>query len=307
MKKILVVGGSGFVGTNIINFLIHNKEYKIFSTIFKKRKVKKLNSVTYYKGNLENKNFCNKITKNKDIVIMSAAFTAGAKVIDKNPLEFVTINTTINLNILNACKINKIKKFIFLSSNVVYPNKPKPMKEHDVTYNFFEKYNNVAWMKLYTEKVCKMYNKFFSVLILRPSNLFGPHDKFDKLSSKVIPSLIRKFNNEKKVEIWGDGKDIKDFLYIDDFVKVLILMIKNKQKFLILNVGSGKSVKLKRIISIINSFYKHKKFFYKKNAPKMIPVRKININKLKKFINVKKFSNLNDGLYKTINWFKNNS
>ena len=93
----------------------------------------------------------------------------------------------------------KIKKFIFLSSSVVYPNKPKPMRENDVNFSFFEKYNNVAWMKLYTEKVCEMYNNFFDVLILRPSNLYGPHDKFDKLNAKVIPSLIRKFNNEKKL------------------------------------------------------------------------------------------------------------
>ena len=238
---------------------------------------------------------------------MSAAFTAGAKVIDNNPMEFVTVNTQINLNILNACKKNKIKKFIFLSSSIVYPNKSKPMKENEVNYSFFEKYNNVAWMKLYTEKVCEMYNNFFDVLILRPSNLYGPHDKFDKLNAKVIPSLIRKFNNEKEIEIWGDGKDIKDFLYIDDFVKILIYLIKNKKKFLILNVGSGKSVNLMQIIYIIQSYYSHKKFYFKKNSPKMIPVRKINIDRLKKFVNLKNFINLKNGLEKTIKWYKKNN
>ena len=105
------------------------------------------------------------------------------------------------------------------------------MKEEDVNYSF-KKYNNVAWMKIYTEKVCKMYNEFFDILILRPSNLYGPYDKFDKLNAKVIPSLIRKFNNYKKVEIWGDGKDIKDFLYIEDFVKILSILIKNKKSIL---------------------------------------------------------------------------
>ena len=172
---------------------------------------------------------------------------------------------------------------------------------------FFEKYNNVAWMKLYTEKVCEMYNNFFDVLILRPSNLYGPHDKFDKLNAKVIPSLIRKFNNEKKIEIWGDGEDIKDFLYIDDFVKILIYLIKNKKKFLILNVGSGKSVKLMEIISIIQTNYNHKNFYFNKSAPKMIPVRKISINKLKKFVNLKNFNSLKNGLEKTIKWYKKNN
>ena len=181
------------------------------------------------------------------------------------------------------------------------------MKENEVNYSFFEKYNNVAWMKLYTEKVCEMYNNFFDVLILRPSNLYGPHDKFDKLNAKVIPSLIRKFNNEKEIEIWGDGKDIKDFLYIDDFVKILIYLIKNKKKFLILNVGSGKSVNLMQIIYIIQSYYGNKKFYFKKNSPKMIPVRKINIDRLKKFVNLKNFINLKNGLEKTIKWYKKNN
>lgn len=307
MKKILIVGGSGFVGTNLVNALSRKKEYKVFSTIFKKRKLKNLKKIKYYRGDLKNPNFCDRITKEKDIVIMSAAFTAGAKVIENNPMEFVTVNTQINLNILNACKKNKIEKFIFLSSSVVYPNKSKPMKEHDIDYSFFEKYNNVAWMKLYTEKVCEMYNNFFDVLILRPSNLYGPHDKFDKLNAKVIPSLIRKFNNEKEIEIWGDGKDIKDFLYIDDFVKILIYLIKNKKKFMVLNVGSGKSVNLMKIISIIQSYYSHKKFYFKKNSPKMIPVRKINIDRLKKFVNLKNLNDLKNGLEKTIKWYKDNN
>ncbi len=306
MKKILIVGGSGFVGTNLIKILAKKKEYTIFSTSFKKKIFKKFKGVKYSQGDLKNPNYCDEITKNKDIVIMCAAFTAGAKVIERNPLEFVTINTQINLNILNACKKSNIKKFIFLSSNIVYPNKPNPMKERDVNYFFFEKYNNVAWMKIYTEKVCKMYNKFFNVLIIRPSNLYGPYDKFDKLNAKVIPSLIRKFNDEKKVEIWGDGKDIKDFLYVEDFIKILILLIKNKEKYLVLNVGSGKSVKLKSIISILHSHYKQKKFYFKKNSPKMIPVRKINITKLKKLIKFKFEYSLSAGLERTIKWYKEN-
>ena len=101
------------------------------------------------------------------------------------------------------------------------------MKEKDVNYSFFKKYENVAWMKLYTEKVCEMFNKFFDVLIVRPSNLYGPYDKFDKVNSKVIPSLIRKFNSKKL--IFGVMVRYKRFLYIKDFVEILILLIKNKK------------------------------------------------------------------------------
>ena len=187
------------MGFNLIKSLTEKKEYKIFSTILKKRNLKKLKILNIFVEIYVIKIIAIKLPKKKDIVVMCAAFTAGAKVIEKNPLEFVTINTKINLNILNSCKKNKIKKFIFLSSSVVYPDKITHMKEKDVNYSFLKKYENVAWMKLYTEKVCEMFNRFFDVLIVRPSNLYGPYDKFDKVNSKVIPSLIRKFNSKKKL------------------------------------------------------------------------------------------------------------
>ena len=73
-------------------------------------------------------------------------------------------------------------------------------------------------IKIFSEKICQMYKNKMNILIIRPGNIFGPNDKFDLVRSKVVPSLIRKFETKKNIEIWGDGKDIKDFIYIDDFV-----------------------------------------------------------------------------------------
>ena len=72
-------------------------------------------------------------------------------------------------------------------------------------------------MKIFSEKLCEMYKDKMSILIIRPGNIYGPNDKFDPIRSKVIPALIRKFEENKIIEIWGDGQDIKDFIYIDDF------------------------------------------------------------------------------------------
>lgn len=306
MKNILIVGGSGFIGSNLIKTLKNKKNKRIFSTIYKKNKFKKFSGVQYFKGNLLNFNFCKKITKNIDEVYMCAAFTSGAKVIEKNPLKFVHDNTIMNLNILKASADNKIKKFIFISSSIVYPNSKKEMRENDVNYSFFNKYYNASWMKLYSERVCEMYKNKFKVLIVRPANIYGPYDKFDEEKSKVIPSLIRKFENSKTVEVWGNGKEIKDFIFIDDFINILLILKNKFDNFSIINIASGKKRTISDLVKILNLNYPHKKINFVNNKLTMIPVRKINISKMKSLSKYNFKYNLEKGIKKTIQWYKEN-
>ena len=306
MKKILILGGSGFVGTNLISKIIKNKNNKIYATYFKNKKFKRFKNVKYLKGNLLNLKFCKSITKNIDEVYMCAAYTAGANIINKNPLKFVFDNSIMNLNVLESSAENQVKKFIFLSSSIVYPDSKKKMKENDVNYTFFKKYHNVSWMKIYTEKISEVYAKKMKILIIRPANLYGPFDKFDPSVAKVIPSLIYKFENYQKVEVWGNGKEIKDFLFIEDFIEIL-LKLKNKiKKFDIINVASGQQIKIKDLVEKIKSNYPRKKLVFLTNKPTMISVRKIDTLKLNKLIKFKFKFNINDGIKKTINWYREN-
>lgn len=195
-KKIIIIGGSGFIGTNILK-KINKKRNNVFSTSFRNKNYQRINDIKYYKGNLKNLNFCRKITKSKDIVIMCAAVSSGAMVMQKNPMFHVDDNVLMNMNILKASAENKVKKFIFISSNTVYPVSKRAMSEEDVNYSLFNKYFNVGWMKIFSEKICQMYKNKMNILIVRPGNIFGPHDKFDLVRSKVVPSLIRKFEKKK--------------------------------------------------------------------------------------------------------------
>jgi GDP-L-fucose synthase len=304
-NKIIIIGGSGFIGTNILK-KINKKKSHIFSTFFKNKEFYKINGVKYFKGNLKNLNFCREITRSMDIVIMSAAVSSGAMVMQKNPLFHVDDNIIMNLNILKASSENNVKKFIFISSNTVYPVSIKAMTEKDVDYSLFDKYFNVGWMKIFSEKICQMYKDKINILIIRPGNIFGPNDKFDLVRSKVIPSLIRKFETKKTVEIWGDGKDIKDFIYIDDFVSIVLKLINKPFKFMILNVASGQSISLKKIIKFLTKIYNKKKqnIKYDPTKPTMIPIRRVNIGKLKKIIKFKLKFTLEKGLLETIKWYK---
>ncbi len=315
MHKILITGGNGFIGYNLINFLSKKKKYQISTSLYKNRDRNKIlkKKIRIYKGDLKKKKNCLKITKNIDTVVMCAANSAGAKVMREKPMEHFNPNIFMNLNMLEAAYENKVKKFIFISSNAIYPTTNKSVNENDVNNNFFEGYYIAAWMKRISEIACNIYslrlNKKMTTIIVRPGNLYGPFDKFDPKKSKVIPSLIRKIiYNNKKLDVWGDGMDLKDFLYIDDFNFAIEEIIKKVNTHEIFNVASGHSISIKYIIYSILKILRIKncKLNFQKDKPSMIPIRRISINKIKKTLKWKPKTSFEDGLKKTINWYKAN-
>lgn len=307
-KKILITGISGFVGSNLANKLSKNKNFKITGTYFKnKPKIEK--NIQLIKADLTQKKNCYKVTKNIDYVFVCSAVTSGAKIILNKPLDHLNPNLVMNTYLLESSYQNKVKKFIFISSNTVYPVSKKPMKEKDANYQFFEKYFIVGWMKMFTEVMCEMYSKKIKspmqTIIARPGNLYGPLDKFDWEKSKVIPATIRKIlENDKEIKVWGDGQDLKDFLYIDDFISGLIRLLRIKKIFYVVNIANGKSFTIKNIIKIIMKITGKKlKINYDLSIPSMIPVRKISIQKAKIELKWKPKTKLYEGLKKTINWY----
>ena len=308
----LVTGGSGFIGTNYLKF-INKKDYKLKATYYENNNFYKVENVEYVKSNLENLSECKEVCKNIDIVIMCAANSSGAAIMERTPLVHLTPNIRMNLNMLEAAYEAGIKKFIFISSNTVYPHVDYAVKENDTNYKFFEKYHVVGWMKKFTEEVCEIYsNKIknkMTTIVIRPGNLYGPYDKFDEEKSKVIASLIRKIvEKQDPIIVWGDGNDLKDFLYIEDFVRALDKIVQNINDYQVLNIASGKGITikeiLKKIITIESAEYLNIKFDSTK--PTMIPKRLIDISKSKEIINFEPSINMQDGLRKTIDWYKKN-
>lgn len=315
-KVVLICGGSGFLGKNFINFFL-NKNYKIISTIHKNKSIISDKRISYIKVDLTNIKNCKKIFKNKNIdyVIMCAANTSGAKVMEKTPLVHLTPNVVMNVNMLEAAYENKIKKFLFISSNAVYPLTNKAVTEKDVDNTFFKKYYIGGWMKRFSEIVCNIYaekiKKPMQVVVVRPGNIYGPNDKFDLEKAKVIPSLIAKvIHNTNKLDVWGDGKDLKDFIFVEDFVEGSVkALLKSSKNFSIFNIASGKSINIryviKNILKIMN-IEKQTKINYQLDMPRMIPVRKINIQHSYKILKWKPKTSLYNGLKKTIKWYKKN-
>ena len=146
-------------------------------------------------------------------------------------------------------------------------------------------------MKTLSEKMCEMYSKVLKnklpILILRPSNLYGPFDKYIWSQSKVIAASIRKvLENNDPIEVWGDGNDIKDFLYIEDFIEFSLRLFIYKNDFDIVNVASGIQITVKDIVEHLLKIENKKqtKITYNLSKPQMIPKRLISIEKLNKLL-----------------------
>tara|TARA_A100001015_G_C14714491_1_gene603433 strand:- start:72 stop:782 length:711 start_codon:yes stop_codon:yes gene_type:complete len=214
-----------------------------------------------------------------------------------------------NTNIIDASIKNKVKHFLFTSSIGVY--KPSKILREDDVWKTFPSNNDwyAGWAKRIGElniDAARIESKM-KCTIVRPANVFGPFDNFDEKTGMVIPSLISKFFKSKnnKVEVFGDGSNIRDFIFSEDVAKAIVLTMYKNPKVPI-NIGSGKGYTIKQIVKIINSYFNYKfKIIWNKNVPTGDKKRVMDNKKLKNLgfnnIQILKYS-----LFKTLEWYKKN-
>ena len=311
--KIRVLGANSLLGHNIIKRLKHLGYTKVSATYHNKYPIEPVDEVVYFKANLLNPSHCKVAVEGSDCVIMAAANTSGTSVIESNPLVHVTPNIVMNAQILEAAYKAGVKKFLFFSSTCVYPPSEFPMEEEQLMQGDpFDKYYAVGWMKRYTEVLCKMYstklNPSMPCVVFRLANVYGPNDRFDYKTSHVLPVLIRRIVEKKNpLELWSDGTELRDFLYVDDVANAVISALEKVNAYDVFNIGCGNTVSIREVIPMIMkaaNFYPEVK--YSNSAPSMIPVRRINITKAKTILGFESKIKLEDGIRYTVNWLKYN-
>lgn len=307
MKKITICGATGFIGLNLIKKF--SKKYHVFA-IYNKRKPYKIINVSWIKADLTKYKDCLKVTSLSKIIIQAAATTSGSKDIINSPFLHVTDNAIMNSYLLKASYLNKIEKFIFTSCTVMYHHSSKSLNENDVDENrIYKNYYGVGHTKLYIEKMCKFYSEISNIKfsIIRHSNIYGPHDKFSLTKGHFIGSSIKKvFSNSNEIKIFGLGKEKRDYLYVEDFLNFVDMLIKKqKSSYEIFNCSYGKSFKIIDVLKKIIKLSKTNKKI-KKQEGKSINVNiLVNSKKAKKLLNWYPKVNINNGLKKTIKWYKN--
>jgi len=311
MNKILITGGSGLVGQNLTKKLTEQGYTNIRVHIHSRQPRIKYPSVEYVFGDLTTYEDCLAVTKDVDVVVHAAASTSNAVDTVQDPLAHVTPNVAMNNFLIDSAYRNKVNKYIFISSNTVYPPKgDEPVVETDFLFDEpYPVYFPVGWMKRYAEVQCELYAKYLpnpmTTVVIRPANLFGPHDKYDFAKCHVTPATIRKVaDNMNPIPVWGDGSELRDLLFIDDFIQARQLVIEKQQTYEVYNVGSNNIYSVNDVLFTMKQLVGNTNpIEYVKGKPSMIPTRRIDSNKIKDALGWEATTPLEDGLLKAYNWY----
>ena len=309
-KHVLITGGSGFIGRNFVETLLKHGA-KIRVPIHKKKLPIKHKNLEKIYADLNNLDDCKKVCKNIDYIFHAAGMVSASKMTVKNPISAISLNLNLTLKIFESAMIQNVKKvLVFSSATTGYPSYKFPVKETDMFKKHPPKiYFGYGWSRRYTELLGLFVSQQSKtkVAICRPTGVYGNYDDFNDKTSHVIPSLIKKAVLKKNPYIvWGSGKEIRDFIHVQDLVRGCLLLLQKKSDCDPINIGSGKKTSIKQLVKYILKHSGHKKcqMYYDKNMPTTIPVRIVNTNKAKNILKFKANISLEEGIKNVIKWYK---
>ncbi|MHC1729366.1 MAG: NAD-dependent epimerase/dehydratase family protein [Syntrophobacteraceae bacterium] len=313
-KNVLVAGGTGFIGVNLINRLL-SLGACVRATIHRKPPVLADDRIGYVNCDLLSMEDCRNAVSGMDYVFMCAANTSGAAVIAATPLVHVTPNIIMNAQILEAAYSAGVKKFIFISSNAAYPPSGDRHVGEDEMFDGdpYDIYFGVAWMKRYTEILCRLYSQKLKAampaIVVRPSNIYGPYDDFDPATSHVMAATIRKVvERHNPIKVWGTGDDVRDLIYIEDFIDALVLAAEKIDTYDPVNIGLGKGYSIKELLGMLQEMEGCRELpvEYDSSKPSMIPIRLLDIGKAERVLGFRPRIDVREGMARTIAWYRAN-
>tara|TARA_Y100000385_G_C13100812_1_gene644407 strand:- start:2690 stop:3625 length:936 start_codon:yes stop_codon:yes gene_type:complete len=302
--KIYVAGHKGMVGSAVVDKLKKNGFNNLIYKTSKELDLRNQNDVSSY------------IKDNKpNLIINSAAVVGGIWANKKYPYKFLLDNMLIQNNLINAAVNANIKNFIFLGSSCIYPKLSKqPIKEEFLLTGPLEVSNQwYAIAKISGVKLIEsIRNEFgYNYVSLMPTNLYGPNDNFDPMTSHVLPGMITKFHkakleNSKSVTLWGDGSPLREFLHVQDLAESIIFLFDKKLNNSIYNVGSNDELSILELSKIISETIGYEgKIIWDDSFPNGTPRKKLDSSKLNK-LGWKPKINLKEGISKVYRFYLDN-
>ena len=250
-----------------------------------------------------------------DVVINAAAKVGGIVANNTNRTEFILENLKININVLESLINHPEIRLINLGSSCIYPlDALNPIDEDSLMTGPLEPTNSpYAMAKLTAIEIGNALKQQYGheIVNLMPTNLYGPNDNFSPTHSHVIPGLIykmhkAKLNNDEVFKVWGTGKPLREFLYVDDLSDAIKFIVNNNVVEEVLNIGSGDEVTINQLVEILKDTISFKgEIVFDKRYPDGNPRKLLNSNKISN-LGWESSTDLESGLEKTYSWFKEN-
>jgi len=303
-KNILVTGGSGMIGRQLVTILLAEGASVHVADLNKP--INMSEKIIYHNVDLKDLNNCKEVCRNMDFIFNLVGIKCSPKVCLERPAEIMGPMMQFNTNMLEAAMIANVEWYLYTSTVGVY----EPAEElfEDDVWKTQPSRNDWygGWAKRMGELQCQAYEKQYGkgrCSIVRPANVYGPYDNFDPENAMVIPSLIRKGYENDILEVWGDGSPIRDFIHCRDVANGMVHLVKNNTTVPV-NLGSGSGISIKQIAEIVSKRF-DKEIVWLADKPMGDKRRVFNVDRAKD-LGFNATVSLEDGINETIDWFLKN-
>ncbi|VVB75984.1 GDP-L-fucose synthase [uncultured archaeon] len=302
-KRITVTGGSGFLGSHLVEALKEGGAKNIFIPRQSEYDLVSLDA-------------CKRVAKESDIIIHLAGKVGGIGANREKPGEFFYDNLMMGVQLIEQARLANVEKFVAIGTICAYPKfTPVPFREEDLWSGYPEETNapyGLAKKMLLVQLQAYKQQYDFNGIYLLPVNLYGPNDNFDPASSHVIPALIRKIaiakkNNAPSIEVWGNGSASREFLYVKDAAKGITLATKFYNKTEPVNLGAGMEITINDLIELLCKEMNYNgKIIWDSSKPNGQPRRCLDVTRAEKEFGFRAKTPFKEGLKETIKWFEKN-
>lgn len=304
---VLVTGASGLLGQHLVAVLLESGA-RVRAAVHRRPLTVHHPCLEVVRSDLTQQGEADRVMAGVEMACLTASVTVGAAEAIRNPMGAVTPNLILAARSLEAACLAHVRRVLLVSSTTVYPPYARPVREEEAFEGEpYSAYQGVGNMKRYVESLAQFYHDKYGmqIAIVRPVPFYGPHDNFDFETCHVIPALIRKaVEKQTPFEVWGTGKEIRDFLHVEDVARGCLLALERSPECEALNLGSGRSVSVKELAQLITRLAGHEApLTFNDSRPSTIPIRLVDVSKARASIGFEAAVSLEDGLAKTIRWF----